>query len=450
MRQAVDPAMALKSAEYPRLVPEPARGPSKAIPGASPRRSPSRTTVARDTDPEALIGLLRAQMRQSVNAGASAEAQEFARRLRMRIDAHTAGREGLTDAKLAALLLETGTVEAFCQRHIHALADYSRALRLATSFPALRDAIALRAALINAAYGRLHEAARLLGSVAEPLPSTPEGEATALLTRTLIAVERVDGEAAELLDRLTDVDCGSFWPFEVLARARWQLTQGFYAAALNLVAFAEAEHVVSPSMIAESVIAATRSAALTHLGHPGAALEVIGAVAVETPELRLMRGRARFQLGDDVAAEEQIDAVVRDEAAGPIVSAEAVLLKLWIAERRQDDAVTWFASLANRAVTAENLVRTLSSVPVRISSAVCPGSFSRIDIREPRSASGLRNSQMMVLRELQIGGSLIEIAERLQLSVNTVRTHSKAIYKRLDVHTREEAVSLARATGLLS
>jgi LuxR family transcriptional regulator, maltose regulon positive regulatory protein len=43
-----------------------------------------------------------------------------------------------------------------------------------------------------------------------------------------------------------------------------------------------------------------------------------------------------------------------------------------------------------------------------------------------------------------------EIAAELSVSVNTVKTHLKAIYRKLDVAHRREAVVRARELGLMS
>lgn len=63
---------------------------------------------------------------------------------------------------------------------------------------------------------------------------------------------------------------------------------------------------------------------------------------------------------------------------------------------------------------------------------------------EPLSASELR-----VLAELPSGDSYHEIAGRLFVSQNTVKSHVKAVYRKLDVHSRVAAVEHARELRLL-
>jgi hypothetical protein len=41
-----------------------------------------------------------------------------------------------------------------------------------------------------------------------------------------------------------------------------------------------------------------------------------------------------------------------------------------------------------------------------------------------------------------------QIAEELLISTDTVRTHTRSIFSKLDVHSRLEAVRVARAAGL--
>jgi LuxR family maltose regulon positive regulatory protein len=64
-------------------------------------------------------------------------------------------------------------------------------------------------------------------------------------------------------------------------------------------------------------------------------------------------------------------------------------------------------------------------------------------------AHGLTDREMTVLLLLRGPMSVAEIAERLHLSSNTVKTHTQAIYRKLDVSTRSAAVTRGRELGLL-
>ena len=56
---------------------------------------------------------------------------------------------------------------------------------------------------------------------------------------------------------------------------------------------------------------------------------------------------------------------------------------------------------------------------------------------------------MDVLRLLNSPLSSREIADQLYVSTNTVRTHIRNVYAKLDVHSRTDAVSRASELGLL-
>ena len=53
------------------------------------------------------------------------------------------------------------------------------------------------------------------------------------------------------------------------------------------------------------------------------------------------------------------------------------------------------------------------------------------------------------MRLLPGDSSLREIASSLFLSLNTVKTHSRSIYRKLDASSRQEAVERGRELGLL-
>jgi LuxR family maltose regulon positive regulatory protein len=63
--------------------------------------------------------------------------------------------------------------------------------------------------------------------------------------------------------------------------------------------------------------------------------------------------------------------------------------------------------------------------------------------------SSLTTAELRVLALLPTHLSFREIGRRLHVSANTIKTHAHAVYRKLDVCSRSEAVVRARETGLL-
>ena len=62
----------------------------------------------------------------------------------------------------------------------------------------------------------------------------------------------------------------------------------------------------------------------------------------------------------------------------------------------------------------------------------------------------LSKTEIRVLRYLPTNLTTPQIARELSLSVHTVRTHVRHLFAKLGVHGRTEAVTRARALGLLA
>ena len=62
----------------------------------------------------------------------------------------------------------------------------------------------------------------------------------------------------------------------------------------------------------------------------------------------------------------------------------------------------------------------------------------------------LSEAELRVVRYLPSNLTAAEIASELVVSTNTVRTHTRHIYAKLDAHTRSEAVARARELGLVA
>ena len=64
--------------------------------------------------------------------------------------------------------------------------------------------------------------------------------------------------------------------------------------------------------------------------------------------------------------------------------------------------------------------------------------------------SPLSDAELAVLRLIREDLSVREMAARLYVSENTIRTHRRALYRKLGVHSRDEAVARAQALALLT
>jgi LuxR family maltose regulon positive regulatory protein len=124
-------------------------------------------------------------------------------------------------------------------------------------------------------------------------------------------------------------------------------------------------------------------------------------------ELRFALARTRLQLAD---------------AAG----ARSELTRMSRALRRLPDAVAARAWIEDAWVRAD--------------------AFAASSVRGP---ARLTLAELRVLRLLPSHLSLREIATRLHVSANTVKTQAQAVYRKLDVSSRSEAVARAREVGLV-
>ena len=69
--------------------------------------------------------------------------------------------------------------------------------------------------------------------------------------------------------------------------------------------------------------------------------------------------------------------------------------------------------------------------------------------RPQQLAEPLTDREEEVLRLLRSTLSLREIGQELFLSANTIKTHTRAIYRKLGVSTRQEAIERGHQMGIL-
>jgi LuxR family maltose regulon positive regulatory protein len=151
-------------------------------------------------------------------------------------------------------------------------------------------------------------------------------------------------------------------------------------------------------------------------------------------EARLVRALARHAAGDTSAA-------IPDLAAALTDGVPAGYLRLFLDEGPPMDELLRAAERRPEPEELEDLAEYAALVLRR---AAAPAAAA-----VPSGDEGLSDRELEVLRLLATELTGPEIARHLFVSVNTLRTHTKHIFTKLDVNTRQAAVRRATERGLL-
>ncbi|MDX3692507.1 LuxR C-terminal-related transcriptional regulator [Streptomyces europaeiscabiei] len=250
-----------------------------------------------------------------------------------------------------------------------------------------------------------------------------------------------------------------------LATARLLLAQGDTRAALAAAEPAVAADVASPW--AEGHMALVASAAHLARGRPEAAAEVLHAVPGHQPVCAVGEARARLAAGTPRAAIDLLDGVLPESRTGPAVTVRALLVRAEAAHAVGDSAaVRRLVAQALHDARRERLRRpfaeaggwlrpVLGTAPLRGLAAgwLTPGPPPLTGAPAPEDrppvVEELSGRERDVLRRLDRMMSTEEIAADLCVSVNTVKTHLKSVFRKLAVNRRNDAVRRARELRLL-
>ncbi|QAV71121.1 DNA-binding response regulator [Salinibacterium sp. UTAS2018] len=314
--------------------------------------------------------------------------------------------------------------------------------------------------------------ARAKSTGASPMLRNSRFNAPTLITELLVTIMQRGGETiAPLVSTLREATVDSDWqPLGLYAQAFVELFDAHAHEGLEHLRRALlALDGWDPVGFVDSEIRGLRAAAFLQLGDSGAAWDILADFS-PTQHHTVCPGRLvahlRFVTGDARGA---LDAIRECEILGDAHSsrnlADVFLLKgaahLALGTEDQSDiAFDRALRLAARnrmhspfrLVPSEAVQDMLTRAASRNQPLEVQALIKRLDgltvVLPTRDSQTLSDRERAIARELVRGSNSAEIAETLFISVNTVKSHLKSIYRKLGVTSRVDAIHKSRELGL--
>jgi LuxR family maltose regulon positive regulatory protein len=120
-------------------------------------------------------------------------------------------------------------------------------------------------------------------------------------------------------------------------------------------------------------------------------------------------------------------------------------------------ALVWAALRLSDVAPARKLIEEAERLLSRMPDAIVPREWLdelwiRVDaamVDRVVAQQSLTTAELRVLQFLPTHLSFPEVAEQLNVSANTIKTHARAVYRKLDARSRAQAVAHARDVGLI-
>jgi LuxR family maltose regulon positive regulatory protein len=156
-------------------------------------------------------------------------------------------------------------------------------------------------------------------------------------------------------------------------------------------------------------------------------------------EMYLVRAKALY-------AQAKIDETIRELKRALVLGEKGGFIHVFTMEGR------WMASLLAKILEDDKRVKSDKKTPY--STKYINKILAAFDgAKPPPKMAGIEETlserEVEVLQLISAGYTNQEIAEKLFVSLNTVRTHTKNINSKLDVHSRTQAVARAKKLGIL-
>jgi LuxR family maltose regulon positive regulatory protein len=325
---------------------------------------------------------------------------------------------------------------------------------------------------LTAAQGDL-AAARRLVAVASELepprrPETAYRRSTLDLARVHLAVEDGDlDRATAVLDALAgELRTNEFWPAFAEVQATVDLLRGRAVAGEEALDQRMRRGRRSPASSAwRARLLAARGVLALAGGQAERGLALLAPVPSSRPAARVARARLLLSTGRRTEALALLAAPdLPDEGARLRVTRRLLLAAASIAEDQAavagralreaaavvavgGSAVGWVLLAPEERAAVRRLAEELADPAVDR----CLAALADVPAPVPdaQAGVGLSEREVVVLRELADDTELADVAARLQVSHNTVKTQVRSTYRKLGVRRRADAVARARELGLL-
>lgn len=325
-----------------------------------------------------------------------------------------------------------------------------------------RDALA-KAALIHACFGNTTTARSLLQR-SDRIPRTSSWVEAHLdahrdIVDVLVSHERYE-DALEQLEAINLHDVGEMWPYYILAVYRILEGGGYYDELEHRMEMFD--NMPFPRFdgdgFAGSVIPLKRAMIAMKTGRGTEAQEFLDRADNSFPYTQLIEAAASIYAGRTQHAIQQASRL-RTETRG-FRLLEVRRLSILAAAQYQADELDDCIETLKRAA---DLPRGLSQPEIQFFSPETRELASKKVKAWPRDNAGpsafltglpkpglaLTDREVEILGFLAQGLTRAQMAEQMFISVNTLKTHLKSIYKKLDVSTANDAILGAQRRGLI-
>lgn len=284
------------------------------------------------------------------------------------------------------------------------------------------------------------------------------------IAEAVLALERFDVATAQShLDAMVhDRRTIEHWLAIARTEAMTALVDGRPGAGLShLDAFAAMRGTEGRSAAARASLASTRALLQLGLGSPDAAAVIMRRDAGDSAQTHVDRARVELVLGRTGGALRELRSVAgAQQSARTLAEAaavEAAALLRFSTSARADAVIEHLGSvlleseqlLALGLLPSEDFGRVRAALNDSGFSRVFEGTAVRALLPGTQSDPLLSERELAVLEALMRTGSGAQIARELVVSVNTVKTQLRSIYRKLQVSSRDEAIAVALDRHLL-